>query len=122
MEIKDYFEDGRNAQKKYQREQQIRKQMPTVRFKPKKLEFYDPRLIIRGAGIVWEMIAPLFGKIATQKKAMPVVVGRRKSRFERMKGVVQKDADTVMVWLHLKAKKTEFGKYREFLDLAEEKE
>jgi hypothetical protein len=121
MGIKDYFQDGRNAQKKYQREQQIRKQMPSIRLKPKKLKFYDPRLIIRGAGIVWEMITPLFGKIATSKQSIPVVVGHRKSRFERMKGVMQKDANTVLVWLHLKAKKTEFGKYREFLDLAEEK-
>jgi len=126
MSLKDYFNDGRTAQKKHQQTQQMRKHYPPIRLKPKKLAFYDPRLIIRGMGIVWEMVVPLLWGVVERlgvKKQKPTAmsVQTRDTALSKMMVVIRRDVESVLVWLRLRKPKGEFERYREFLDVAEGK-
>lgn len=61
MNLKDIFTQGQQAQRKYQQTQHIKKVVPTK--KQQKLPWYNPLQIIKGAGVLYEMLRPIGKKI-----------------------------------------------------------
>jgi hypothetical protein len=108
MSLKDYFTEGRESQKKYVQKKVIKHQST----KPKKLPPYDPRQIIKGFGVVYEMIYP---KLSPLKK---IYITHIKATFltihRDLKALLTKKVKIIKP-------DPEYEKYRNFLDLAEGK-
>lgn len=105
MSLKDYFTEGRESQKKLIQRKVI-KFHPT---KPKKLPPYDPRQIIKGLGVVYEMVYPMLSplrKIYHNHVEATVTTIKRdlKALLTKKVKIVKQDPD--------------FEDYRNFLDLA----
>ena len=62
MGLKDIFRLGREAQRKHTIAQRARRSAAVQR-KPKNLAAYDPRQMIKGAGVLYEMVRPYFEKV-----------------------------------------------------------
>ena len=85
MNLKDIFRSGQEAERKYQ-QTKGRKIIPSQK-KIQKLPWYNPLQIIKGAGVLYEMIRPKFQSIS--KSIAPIFLVMRKDS-QRIKSVFKR--------------------------------
>jgi hypothetical protein len=106
MSLKDYFTEGREAQKKHVQKKVIKSQPA----KPKKLPPYDPRQVIKGLGVFYEMMYP---KLSPLRKIYLNHIGATFATISKdFRALFTKKAKILKP-------DPEYEKYREFLDLVQ---
>jgi hypothetical protein len=110
MSLRDYFEQGRKQEQDYSRKMRARQ----VYRKQGKLSKFSPAMIVVGAGVLYEMIAPKLAPLFNRIKMPGVGVGS---------GVLSPIAKTIRydiarIVAPFKKRDRDFADYERFLELA----